>query len=697
MKEWKVLFGFLCFTLLISASISTTLAIKTSTNRLNKNIIIKNDDLDPLVDVFVTFEMKNIRILEDHLCNFWFKVIINGNEFESQVWDKSQFLYDIDWTATVNVPDDVEEVEIKIKLFDDDNICDLNSKVEKKDVDLIYNIKTGHWIGDDFIGDSSGYGRLNGCDDGSIYTNEKDCELWFDIYQNDYDDDGIPYFVEVNYYHTDPEYDDSGYDYDFDNIPIEWEHKWGFNPCNWENHEQNDPDEDSISNYEEYMTSKWNSDPFRKDYFIEIDQMDKGPNEEGNFIPKNTKEILKSIYERRNIVYHFDDGELGGGGEIIPFDDCTYNKELLNIYKNYFLHNNNNNWRRSVFHYGVFIYGHYFGAAHAFVGEGSLINSNVRGINSFQVSTSSADIYVNNNNYPRDFVYASYILHESGHSFGIDIFNPMGCDNIYTQYPWMPDYWIYENYKSIMNYRYFPELHDYSDGTHGENDYDDWSNLDFTWFELPDSDPPKIPKIPSGVNSGKVGISYTFTTSTKDPNGNKVRYVWDWGDDTPHQWTDYIESGQEISVEHTFEKNGSFEVRVRAEDKKGAYSDFSDPLIVNISCENHAPLKPDINGPNSGLPDNEYEFTFSSTDADEDKICFYVDWGEFDVDQTEYIESGENIKIKHEWSNNGEYTIKVKAIDKKGLESGCSYFEIKISKGRPRIFDLMKQMMDIIK
>ena len=34
-----------------------------------------------------------------------------------------------------------------------------------------------------------------------------------------------------------------------------------------------------------------------------------------------------------------------------------------------------------------------------------------------------------------------------------------------------------------MNYRYvYSGLTDYSDGSHGKNDYDDWANIDLTYF-----------------------------------------------------------------------------------------------------------------------------------------------------------------------------------------------------------------------
>jgi hypothetical protein len=36
-----------------------------------------------------------------------------------------------------------------------------------------------------------------------------------------------------------------------------------------------------------------------------------------------------------------------------------------------------------------------------------------------------------------------------------------------------------------MNYQYTYRIFDYSDGTHGWGDYDDWGNIDLTYFETP--------------------------------------------------------------------------------------------------------------------------------------------------------------------------------------------------------------------
>ena len=56
-----------------------------------------------------------------------------------------------------------------------------------------------------------------------------------------------------------------------------------YDPFKWENHSTLDPDKDGLDNIEEFRTWQWGSDPFRQDIFIEIDQMEKGPNGQGSY------------------------------------------------------------------------------------------------------------------------------------------------------------------------------------------------------------------------------------------------------------------------------------------------------------------------------------------------------------------------------------------------------------------------------
>ena len=471
--------------------------------------IITDEDCDPLVDISVTVELKKIRSLETDTFlglpvdkidvasdpDFYVKVFINGQEFISPVWENQKYVYNPEWSATLNVPDEVEFVNITIQLWDanlgTDWLCDISDNDETypgtRDISLFYSIKSGHWFGDDYIEDISGYGRANGCDDNSIYQRNKDCELWFDIYQNDYDGDTIPYWTEVNFFGTDPEIDNRGMDEDNDGVPIEWEYKWGhffqwywrddtvdnvwmYDPHEWEDHANLDSDNDGLDNIEEYLTSQWGSDPFRKDLFIEMDQM--AASSDGiaaSVLPEESKELLQTAYNKHNIVYHLDDGSMGGG-EMIPFElEVTGRRELSeDYYTSYFLHNAENNWRQGVFHYSIIVYDAGF--------NGFAVRRDMWQISSKYIEEKCHQLFF----VDPAVVYASVYMHETGHS--LDIYNP-GVDNYNTIFPWHPDYWKYRPYKSCMNYGYTYILVDYSDGSRGMNDFADWTDLDLTYFE----------------------------------------------------------------------------------------------------------------------------------------------------------------------------------------------------------------------
>jgi len=95
--------------------------------------------------------------------------------------------------------------------------------------------------------------------------------------------------------------------------------------------------------------------------------------------------------------------------------------------------------------------------------------------------------------------------------------------------------------------------------------------------------PPNKPAKPSGTTSGKTGTSYPYTTSAIDPDGDNVKYGWDWdGDGTADEWTGFYSSGTTISTSHSWGSDGTYKVKVIAEDTNGAQSDWSDPLSVSM-------------------------------------------------------------------------------------------------------------------
>ena len=88
---------------------------------------------------------------------------------------------------------------------------------------------------------------------------------------------------------------------------------------------------------------------------------------------------------------------------------------------------------------------------------------------------------------------------------------------------------------------------------------------------------------PSGPTSGKIGEEYNYTTGTTDPDGDQVKYGWDWdGDKVVDEWTSFYESGEPVTTSHTWTKKGIYNIRVKAQDKDGLESGWSDSLEVTM-------------------------------------------------------------------------------------------------------------------
>jgi len=391
--------------------------------------------------------------------------------------------------AQASLRADAEQEEITLSfsmLVDDENFtgyCDLDSEQGSGIVTIVFNTNTGRWSGDDTLGDSSGLGRLNGCDDGSYYVSEYDAQLCFDIWVEDEDGDHLPQSAE-SLLGTDKNTDDSLRDDDGDGIPLWWEYRFGFDPFVYEDHARLDPEHDGLNNLEEYMMADWHSDPYRSDLFVELDEMQIGPNGEGCRVPQESKIMLHEAYAKRNIVFHLDDGCMGGG-ETIPFVDVIHLGEEKQYYKDYFLHGDEENWRRGVFRYALISYSHFPITGLEFAGEeGGFL----QGLNSFVLSTKALEHKSSAWYLPfkRNLTYASVIMHELGHTMGIYIGHPKGCDNQFSRSFFGIGWWVYGNYVSCMNYRYCYRIMDYSDGSHGWGDFDDWSELRLSQFQPPD-------------------------------------------------------------------------------------------------------------------------------------------------------------------------------------------------------------------
>jgi len=96
-----------------------------------------------------------------------------------------------------------------------------------------------------------------------------------------------------------------------------------------------------------------------------------------------------------------------------------------------------------------------------------------------------------------------------------------------------------------------------------------------------ESNPPSKPTKPSGPQSILPLIRYTFTTSSTDPDGDEIRYLFDW-DDGNTSWTGFYSSGATASAKHRWKEKDAYQIRVKAKDIYGYESDWSDPLTITL-------------------------------------------------------------------------------------------------------------------
>jgi len=92
------------------------------------------------------------------------------------------------------------------------------------------------------------------------------------------------------------------------------------------------------------------------------------------------------------------------------------------------------------------------------------------------------------------------------------------------------------------------------------------------------SNPPNKPII-EGILEGQPGECYKYNGTTCDPDLDDIRYVFDW-DDGSYTWTDYYTSGETGEAEHNWSTQGTYNVRVKARDRYGYESEWSDPIDV---------------------------------------------------------------------------------------------------------------------
>jgi outer membrane protein assembly factor BamB len=95
------------------------------------------------------------------------------------------------------------------------------------------------------------------------------------------------------------------------------------------------------------------------------------------------------------------------------------------------------------------------------------------------------------------------------------------------------------------------------------------------------NNPPTIPLL-DGPSESVTDVPFTFSALSTDAEGEQISYQFDWGDGELSAWSEFLPSGTRIRQAKIWKEEGSYLIRVRAKDKQGAISDWSEAISVKI-------------------------------------------------------------------------------------------------------------------
>ena len=115
---------------------------------------------------------------------------------------------------------------------------------------------------------------------------------------------------------------------------------------------------------------------------------------------------------------------------------------------------------------------------------------------------------------------------------------------------------------------------DYNGNIQVETDGFSWSIL----YEKPEDEPMK--PIITGTTYGMTNVEYMYTATTTDPNGDHLFYMWDWCDGNYSNWMGPYNSGETVYAYHSWTKNGTYIIKVKAKDTEGYESEWGTLNVV---------------------------------------------------------------------------------------------------------------------
>ena len=98
--------------------------------------------------------------------------------------------------------------------------------------------------------------------------------------------------------------------------------------------------------------------------------------------------------------------------------------------------------------------------------------------------------------------------------------------------------------------------------------------------------PPSVPEAPIGQIIGETNTTYDYSTVSIDPEGHRIKYGWDWdSDNIVDEWSDLLNSGTWHNISLSWSVEGTYNIKVKAEDELGINSEWSNKTVVSMSSD----------------------------------------------------------------------------------------------------------------
>ena len=152
---------------------------------------------------------------------------------------------------------------------------------------------------------------------------------------------------------------------------------------------------------------------------------------------------------------------------------------------------------------------------------------------------------------------------------------------------------------------------------------------------------PEQPTGPTNLNPDELG---TYTTSATDPDSDQIQYQFDWDANGNHDhsdWTNWVSSGTEVSLSHSWSDGGSYVVKARVQDFYGNISGWSSGLTVVVNSAPNSPSDPD---PIDGATDVDVnaDLSWDCSDPEGDDLRFDVYFEADDPTPDELVSSNQS-------------------------------------------------------